>query len=244
MTMSELNRDPITEPEGTAAPETEGAVLSPADAQPERVSSPEEEPRNASEDLPQEVTPPAEPAPGPSASAATRHALSVPGTITKSVYESIKKYLIPPFVKVLWICVLAAEVLTSLYGIIFEGSYGSLVLMLLLGGLLVFFYFHMQTSSIKNVLRNHPELKNHGYKVVITFGSGIRLMNLTTGVERNLAYKEIYSIAETDKTILCFAKKDGKHRHLLIPKDEMTEEQRDAVMEILHSRCGKLKKRW
>lgn len=177
-------------------------------------------------------------------SSAGQHVVSVPGTITKSVYESVKRYLIPPFVKILWIAVLAAEVIFGFYGLIVDHNYGSLVLMILMGGFLVFFYFNMQRSSIKNVLKAHPELRDHGYKVVLTFGSGIKLMNLSTGAERNLSYKEIYSIVETDKTFLCFAKKDGKHRHLLIPKDEMTEQQRDAVWEILQQRCGKLKKRW
>ena len=125
-----------------------------------------------------------------------------------------------------------------------DHSYLSLVLMVLLLGLMVFSYFHMPRSALKNILKSHQELRNHGYKVVISFGSGIRLMNLTTGVERNLAYKDIHSMAETDKTIVVFAKQDKSRRYMLIPKDQMTEEQREAVLRILNERCSKLKKRW
>lgn len=197
------------------------------------VNAQEESAVPAEESQPQ-VTPPAKSSP----------VLSIPATITKQVYESIKQYLIPPFIKVIWIVVLVMELVTGIYGVIFEGSYFSLVMMLLLGGFMVFFYFQMQKSTIKNIVKTHPELRNHGYRVVITLGSGIRLMNLTTGVERNLAYKEIVSMAETDKAIVCFARKNKARKYLLIPKNEMTEEQHQAVLDILHKRCPQMKKRW
>lgn len=44
--------------------------------------------------------------------------------------------------------------------------------------------------------------------------------------------------------LVLFARKDKARRYLLVPKAEMSEGQRDAVMAIITKKCGKLKKRW
>lgn len=121
--------------------------------------------------------------------------ISIPCTITRLTYESVKKYLVPPGVKIFFLTIIALEVLVNLWGIIVEHSYLSAFLLVVMGGLMAWLYLRMPSSTVKNVLKNHKELRENGFRLLITFGRDIHLMNHTTGVERTMNYKDIYSMA-------------------------------------------------
>ena len=197
----------------------------------------EEQTERAEEQKPTQTPPPVRDA----ATAAMRSAISVPGTINAAVYRSIKKYLMPPVMKIIMLVILVAYEAVMLYEVIANGYLANIVLMVISTALFIGIYFYNQTSAVKHILKNNRELANHGYRVLITFAGNIKLLNHTTGAERNLPFADIISMAETDQCIVLFAK--GR-KYLMVPKNEMTEDQRTAVLDIIHKRCPKLKKRW
>ena len=169
-----------------------------------------------------------------------RGAVSVPGTIDASVYRSIKQYLIPPMMKLVMLLMLVAYEAIMLWQAIATQAWANLIMMAVTGVLLVVVYRYNQNSVIKHVIKQRPELTQGGYRVTITFAGNIKLMNHTTGVERNLAYANVVSMAESDKCIALFAK--GR-KYMLVPKGEMTEQQREAVLRMLKEHVPGIKTR-
>lgn len=168
--------------------------------------------------------------------------LHVPGCINAEVYQSLKKYLLPPFMKVILLVLFIAYEISMLVTTITTQNWANLLLMVVFGGLLIFLYFRSQTSSVRRILKEHPELQSGGFDVTLTFGTeNVKLFNHTTGSERTLAYSLLVSMVETDVCIACFTKRSD---FLMIPKNQMNDAMREKVLALLHDKCPKLKKRW
>lgn len=174
------------------------------------------------------------------AAEAMRSAISVPGRINAAVYRSVKQYLMPPVVKIVMLVLVAAYEAAMIYEAVVNKTYTNLILMVIMTAAIILLYRFNQNSNVKRIIKEHPELGREGYHVLITFADNIKLINHSTGAERNLAFADVVSMAETEQCIALFAK---KRRYMLVPKNEMTDAQRDAVVSILQSRCPGMKKR-
>ncbi len=168
--------------------------------------------------------------------------LTVPGCINRAVYESLKQYLVPPVYKLVALVLTVGYVVAMLYQTITTRTWANLLLMVLLCAFIVWMHFHNQKSTIDRIVKKHRELQQDGYDVMLQFGQKtIKLLNRTTGAERNIAYADLKSMVETEQCIACFTKKNN---YLMIPKNRMTEDQHQAVVAQLRAKCPNMKKRW
>lgn len=168
--------------------------------------------------------------------------VSLPGCIDDKVYRSLQKYLLPPYMKIILLALFIGYEFSMIVTTVSTQNWANIIWMVLFGGLLIFLYFHNQKSSIKRILKAHPELTNGGFDVTLSFGAeNVKLFNHTTGSERTLAYSLIRSMVDTDACIACFTKRND---FLMIPKNRMSDDMRGEILKLLHEKCPKLKKRW
>ena len=175
-------------------------------------------------------------------SEALTQTLNLPGCIDDKVYQSLRKYLLPPLFKIILLVLFVGYEISMVVTTVTTRNWANIIWMVLFGGPLIFLYLRNQKTSIKRIFKSHPELQSGGFDVLLTFGAeNVKLFNHTTGSERTLAYSLIVSMVETDACIACFTKRNN---FLMIPKNQMTDDMREKILTLLHEKCPKLRKRW
>lgn len=169
--------------------------------------------------------------------------LLVTGTVTRSTYDSLKKYLMRPTLKLLVlaaICVYNVLMLLQM----FSGDWlPQLLMTVVFDALMVLVYLRSQKSMAKQAASSVEAIrKGDGIELTLHFeDQGIRMFNHTLGRELNVRYADFASYADTRRCVAVFLKKGN---YVIIPKDNMDEALHDRVMALLLEKCPKLHKRF
>lgn len=168
--------------------------------------------------------------------------LMVTGRVNRSTYVSLKKYIMQPAFKIIYLCLIVVYDLVMIWQLIHDFSPANIVLLLGFTALMIFMYFFNQKSLVKRAVTSHPALKSgDGFEMTVHFEeTGVRMYNHTRGSERNLPYSGFVSYADTDRCIALFVKGGN---YLMVPKDNMDDALHDKVMAWMMQKCPKLHKR-
>lgn len=168
--------------------------------------------------------------------------LMVSGTITKSTYESLKPYIIPPLIRFVTLGVIAVYDVWMVYQMCVGDFLPHLIMMLGFTALMVYMFFHTRSSAVKRQIQGNTILRS-GEAIHLTIhfeDQGIRMFNHTMGRERSMRYNEFATYADTSRCIALYVKKGN---FLMVPKDEMSDETRDQILALLKKKNPKLRKR-
>ena len=168
--------------------------------------------------------------------------LVISGHIGPEVYPTLKDHLMPPVMKVGLIGLLIAYGGFLGWELVQNPNWLHVLVLVLYVVLAFFGYHHSKLGTVKRIIAGRKEMKNGaGYDMQITLRkTGVRIVNTTTGREWNRPWADFVSFFESDVCIAVFVRKNN---YMLIPKNNMSEQQREQVFAMLHTYCPGLKKR-
>jgi len=166
----------------------------------------------------------------------------VSGTIDLNSYISISRFLLSPGYKIAWWIVTAVINSGFIALVLIQLDLDWLLWVALVTAVSVWLYRKNLKVILGRVLGSLKDLRDgEKYKFYIDFEpDAVRIHNRTTQSDTALAYEVFSAYADTPKVIIFFVKTGT---YLLVPKDKLTESDKQALLSLMKERCSGLHKR-
>ena len=168
--------------------------------------------------------------------------MKVTGTINADSYVSMEKYMMPTWLRLLFLALLVAGDGALIALTILQKDLTWLLWLAAWTALCWFLYKWIRRNILNNVLVRIPGIKEgKGFDLELSFDEdALRVHNRSTNVDTAMAWEVFGSMAETKECLALFTKTGT---YLLVPKNNLPEEKKQQLTELLKKYCPGLRKR-